>query len=162
MLDKKDLLELDIIKELVHIVNRLTIEKHHPHKVHLILTLTNNKSILQIMSLSIVSNQAVKGSLGLLDSVNNSPVSGTFANTGASSDNTAAFTTSIDADGNVVVTGVAEGSGNLNVNTNATFTDSLGNSQTQTLTAVIPVTITKIVTADAVVLTILFGTPTAQ
>lgn len=165
-LEEKELTIIEMLirqeSRLIGIVDRLTTEKNQPHKVHLILILNNNKSILQIMALSIVSNRKVSGSLGLLDSVLNTSVSGTFANTGATSDNPAAFAASVDADGNVVVTGVAEGTGNLNVNTNASFTDSLGNPQTQTLTAVMPVTITAVVTADNVVLQITFGTPSAQ
>lgn len=134
-----------------------------PHRVHLVLNLnTQNKSILQIMALSLAANQKVLGTPGLVDQVTNLPVTGSFAGTVAASDNPAAFTASVNAGGDIEVVGVAAGAGNVGVTTNATYTDSLGASQTKSLSVTVAVTITAVVTADQVNLVVTFGTPTAQ
>ena len=137
----------------------LNLTKPKPDKVRLILT--NNKN-QQIMSLSIVSNQQDAGVLGLLDAVTNTPVSGTFTGTTATSDTPAAFTATTDGASNVNVVGVAPGSGNLTVSTTAAFTDSTGAAQSQVLSVVIPVTVTAVVVADQVTLQVTFGNPSAQ
>lgn len=148
---------------LLKIVEELLPHESHKHKVRLVLNQKlNNNSIFQIMALTLVSNQQVAGTLGLVDQVTNLPVSGTFAGTSAASDTAAAFTASVDASGSVVVAGVAAGTGNLSVSTTATYTDSTGAAQTAPLAVTIPVTITAVVTADAVSLVVNFGTPTAQ
>lgn len=151
----------------INIVFNETINNYYcqspQHKVRLVLNLKHKSpSILQIMALSIASNQKVLGTLGLVDQITSAPVTGTFSGTGAISDNAAAFTASVDADGDVVVTGVAAGTGNLVVTSTAAFTDSTGTAQSQSLSVTIGVTITAIVTADAVALTVTFGNPTAQ
>lgn len=114
------------------------------------------------MSLSLVSNQQVAGTLGLLDTVTNNPVTATFANITAASDNTAAFTVTSDASGNVNVVGVAAGTGNVTVTADASYTDSTGTAQTKTLSFTTDVTVTAIITADGVALTVTFGAPTQQ
>lgn len=136
-------------------------EKHEGNRVHLILKQTINHSTYQIMALSIASNQLVLGMLGLVDAVTSAAVTGTFTSVGAVSDTPAAFTASVDADNDIVVTGVAAGAGNVTVTATAAYTDSTGTAQSQALTVVIPVTITAVVTADAVNLVVTFGNPTA-
>lgn len=162
LFDGKEKQELEIIKDLVHIVDRLTREKHTPNRVHLTLNIKSPNQILQIMALSIASNQKVLGTLALVDAVTNGAVTGSFSAVSATSDTAAAFTASVDADNDVVVTGIAAGSGVLTVVATAAFTDSTGVSQTQSLSVGIPVTITAVVTADQVNLVVNFGNPTAQ
>lgn len=133
-----------------------------PHAVRLVLTSIISNSKYQIMSLTIASNQKSLGTLGLVDAVTNAAVTGTFTGVGATSDTPAAFTASVDADNDVVVTGVAAGAGNLNVTATAAYTDSTGAAQSKPLTVTIPVTIIGVVVADQVNLVVNFGNPTAQ
>lgn len=134
-----------------------------PDTVHLILKQKINNSIYHLMALSIASNQKVLGTLGLVDSTNpNTVVTGTFSNVSATSDNPAAFAASIDADNDVVVTGVAAGAGNLSVSALSAYVDSTGAAQSVTKTVSIPVTITQVITADQVDLVVNFGNPIAQ
>ena len=141
--------------------NLIKLERNH---YRLVLTTTHllNKSKFQIMSLSLVSNQKVAGTLGLIDSVTNNPVTATFANVTATSDTPAAFTASVDSSNNIDVVGVAAGTGILTVSALTAYTDSTGAAQSVTLTTTVDVTITAVITADGVALTVTFGTPTAQ
>lgn len=153
--------ELDIIKIQAETIHHLT--HSGPHKVRLVLTQTSiNNSKFIIMSLTLAANQKVLGTLGLVDQVTGAAVTGGFSGTGAVSDTPAAFTTSIDASGNVIVTAVAAGSGNVTATTTAAYTDSTGAAQSALLTVVVPITVTAVVTADAVSLVLNFGTPMAQ
>ena len=157
--------ELEIIKIQAETIDRLTREHCEPHKVSLVLNLyqSHSKSIFRIMALSLASNQLVIGTLGLVDQTNPATVvTGTFTGTTATSDTPAAFTALVDASGNVDVTGVAAGTGNLSVTTTAAYTDSTGTAQSVSLTTSVPVTVTAVVTADQVALTVTFGSPTAQ
>lgn len=139
-------------------------KKCEPHKVSLVLYLNNKQnSILRIMALSLASNQLVIGTLGLVDSTNPATVvTGTFTGTTATSDTPAAFTALVDASGNVDVTGVAAGTGNLTVVSTAAYTDSTGAAQSASLTVVIPVTVTAVTVADSVALVVNFGAPTTH
>jgi hypothetical protein len=150
-----------IINRLLGIIENLTC-KAHP--VHLVLTTIINKSKFSIMSLSLAANQAVTGLLGLVDSVTGAAVTATFTAENFSSDTPAAFTAVQDTTNpnQVDVTAVAAGSGNILVAATAAYTDSTGTAQTKPLTVSIPVTITAVVTADAVGLTVTFGAPTTQ
>lgn len=153
--------------EIVIIENEIIIvEGHHFHKhrYHLVLTtIINNQTKLQIMpSLTLVSNQQIVGTLSLIDSVNNNPVTSTFANVTASSDTVAAFTASVDGSGNVVVVGIAAGTGVLSVGADASYTDSTGTAQTKNVTTKIDLTISAVIQADAVTLVVTFGTATNQ
>jgi hypothetical protein len=137
---------------------------HHHHKIKpelVLYRIFNNKKI-KIMSLSIVSNQKVAGVLGLIDSVTNNPVTATFSNVTAVSDTPAAFTASVDSSNNIDVVGVAAGTGNVTISATVAYTDSTGAAQSTTLTLVVAVTITAVVTADGVALTVTWGTPVAQ
>jgi hypothetical protein len=151
---------IEIIEKQLDLIIFLIVPKKK--SVHLVLTTNINNSKFIIMSLSIASNQTTLGTVALLDSVTQQPVTATFTNIAASSDDDAAFTTSLDASNNVVITGVAEGTGNLTVSATASYTDSNGNPQTADLSVVISVTITAVVTADAVELTVNFAPPTQQ
>lgn len=153
--------ELEIIKIQAETIDRLVRERHPVHPVRLVLTRFISNSKYQIMSLTIAANQQVAGTLGLVDQVTSAAVTGTFTGTGAISDTPAAFTANVDASGNVNVVAVAAGSGNLTVNTTASYTDSTGAAQNAPLSTVIPVTISAVVTADAVSLVVNFGNPTA-
>ena len=116
------------------------------------------------MSLTLAANQAVTGTLGLVDSVTGQPVSAIFTAENFSSDTPAVFTAVQDTTNpnQVDVTAVAAGSGNLLVAATAAYTDSTGAAQTKPLPLSIPVTITAVVTADAVALVVNFGAPTTQ
>jgi hypothetical protein len=155
--------ELEIIKIQAETIDRLTHEHCEPHKVALVLNLYNTKSTLRIMALSLASNQIVIGTLGLTDTTNPATVvTGTFAGTTATSDTPAAFTALVDANGNVDVTGVAAGTGNLTVTTTAAYTDSTGAAQSVSLSLTVAVTVTAVVVADSVALSITFGNATTQ
>ena len=163
--------ELNIIEHQAREISKLTdllgrlipIPKPAAHGVHLVLKQKlNNNSIVSIMSLSLASNQKSLGTLGLVDQVTQAAVTGTFTGSTATSDTPAAFTATSDDSGNIVVTAVAVGSGNLNVATTAAYTDSTGAAQSVPLTAVVPVSVTAVVTADAVSLVVNFGAPVAQ
>jgi hypothetical protein len=156
-----DLRELNLIREAVEVGYEIGISDRESSKVRLVLTQTINKSIFQIMSLTIASNQKSLGTLVLVDEVTSQPVTGSFTGTTATSDSDS-FTASVDSNGNVVVAGVLAGNGNVTVATTATYTDSTNTAQTQTLTVVVPVIITAVVTADAVGLEVNFGVPQAQ
>jgi len=167
--DKGELIHylLDEIKSLRSIEHRLLgivdrlLPKCGANKVHLVLYQSQIKSQLLIMALTISSNQKVAGILGLVDQVTNGPVVGSFSEITATSDTPAAFTASVDASNNVVVTGVAAGSGTLTVSALCAYTDSTGAPQSQSLSVQIPVTIAAL-QADAVSLVVNFGTPTPQ
>lgn len=151
-----------IIDRLLGIIENLSSCKAHP--VRLVLTKTINNSKFSIMSLTLAANQAVTGTLGLVDSVTGLAVTATFTAETFSSDTPAAFAAVQDTTNpnQVDVTAVAAGSGNLLVAATAAYTDSTGAAQTKPLTLSIPVTITAIVTADAVALVVNFGAPTTQ
>ena len=135
-------------------------EKKHP--VRLILTTNINNSIYSIMSLSLASNQKSLGTLGLQDTVTGASVTASFTNVAPTSDNTSIYTATVDGSGNVVVSGVTPGTGTLTVTATAAYTDSTGAAQSAPLTVTVGITVTKVITADSVALTISFGTPTAQ
>lgn len=145
-------------------INECCCNKPEKHKYHLIFTTTNilNKSKFIIMDLNLVSNQKVAGTLGLLDSTTNTPVSASFSGVTATSDTPAAFTASVDADNNIDVVGVAAGSGVLTISAVAAYTDSTNAPATQTLTTTVNVIISAVIVADQVVLTVTFGSPVNQ
>jgi hypothetical protein len=153
---------IDENARLTAIIEGLLGTEPEPNQVRLILISNNTKSILRIMALSIAANQSDVGALSLLDEVTQQPVTATFANTTAVSDTPAAFTASVDANGNPNVVGVAAGAGNLTVQSQVTYTNSLGNQVVDQLSVVIPVTITAVVSADNVQLVVTFGPPTTQ
>jgi hypothetical protein len=139
---------------------------HKPHKVKLVLYRKKHHHHHHhkhpIMSLTLVANQKVAGVLGLVDQVTNNPVTAVFSNVTASSDTQAAFTASVDSSNNIDVVGVAAGAGNVDISATVAYTDSTGAAQSVTLTLTVPVTITAVITADAVELVVTWGTPTAQ
>lgn len=137
-------------------------KKAHPVRLALLLTISSNPSKLEIMALTLASNQKVVGSLSLIDSVTNTDVPATFAGTTATSDNEAVAKAEVQADGTVLVTGVSAGSCNVTVASNASFNDSLGNPATGAVNTLIGVTITAVQTADGVSLVVTFGAPQAQ
>lgn len=147
---------------LTSVIGSLIGDQPEPNKVRLILISNNTKSILRIMALSIAANQGASGVLSLLDDVTQQPVTATFANTSAVSDTPSVLVASIDANGNVVATGVSAGAGNLTVSTTATYTNSLGNQVVSQEQTVIPFTVTAVVTADQVSLVVTFGAPVTQ
>lgn len=164
------------IESLIKINDRLEKEKSHlekalhhclchkkPHPVRLtLLLILSNPSKLEIMSVTLASNQKVVGSLSLIDSVTNTDVPATFAGTTATSDNEAVATASVQADGTVVITGVSAGTANVTVNSNASFTDSLGNAASGAVNTIVQATVTAVQTADGVQLVVTFGAPQAQ
>ena len=156
---KKQKCDITVINETIIVIEE---EHYHRHSHHLVLTTFINNSKFEIMSLSIVANEKVIGSLGLIDSVTNEPVSATFQNTTATSGNTASYNASVNADGSIEVTGVAEGSGDLVVTSLADFTDSLGHPQSVEKSVTIPVSISAVQTANGTNLVVNFGTPTPQ
>lgn len=134
-----------------------------PHGVRLVLTQFNNTFKFQIMSVSLAANQKVAATFGLVDQVTNAPVTGSFTNQSGVSDNTAVATVSVDASGNLIVTAVAAGTCNVTGSALAAYTDSTGAAQSKQLsTQPIGVTVTAVVTADAVNLILTFGNATAQ
>lgn len=135
-------------------------EKSHP--VRLILKQIINQSTYQIMALSLASNQKSLGTLGLQDTVTGAAVTSSFTNVAPTSDNTSVYTAATDADGNVIVSGVTPGTGTLVVTAVAAYTDSTGAAQSAPLTVSVGITVTQVVVADQVALTISFGNPTAQ
>lgn len=114
------------------------------------------------LTLALAANQQDLGSFGLIDTVTNQPVSGTFANPQASSDTPSVAIASLDKNGNPQAVAVAVGTANLTYSIIATYTNSLGNVVTVTLSVTYAVTITAVVTADGVALVINWGAPTTQ
>lgn len=137
-------------------------ERFHRNRYRLIYKFNINNSKFSAMSLTIVANQLVSGTLGLLDTVTNNPVTSSFANSVATSDTPGAFTAAIDGAGNVVVTGVAAGAGTLTVSADCSYVDSTGANQTKNLSTTIDVTISEVITADSVQLVVSFGAPVNQ
>lgn len=151
-------LELEIIKKLTGIVDRLTTPPKR-QKVKQVLTqiFNNNKTI--IMSLSLPSNQKAPIVVSLVDADSLAPVTATFVAVSETSDNLSAAT--VDADGNLV--GVAAGTGNLTSVNTWTYTDSNTKLPVTTdLTTVTPFEITTVVTAERVLQVVTLGTPVAQ
>lgn len=160
MFDRKELIELDIIKELVAIVDRLTKERHPPQqKVRLVIFQSFNNKNYIAMSVNLPSNQKAPIIVGLVDATTLQPVTATFTGTSNSSDDASIFT--VDASGNLV--GVAAGTANLLTTSTTTYTDSnTQQSVTATLNISTPVTISAVVTAEQVQLVVSLGTPVAQ
>lgn len=134
----------------------------HAHKVELVLTTLINNFKIKVMSVELAANQKVLGALGLQDSVTGNPVTATFSNVQATSDTPAAFTASVDANNNIIVTGVAAGAGKVNISATASFTNSLNQPATANLSLSVDVTIDAVVVADNVVLVITWGAPQPQ
>lgn len=132
--------------------------KAHSIKLILINKQTNQK----IMSTTLASNQAIIGVLSLVDQVTGAPVTGTFSGTTAISDTPSVATTVVNPDGTITVSGVSAGSANIAISTTAAYTDSTGASQNAPLTLAVSVSVTQVVTADAVSLVVTFGPPQAQ
>lgn len=164
--DRKELerlLEEELIENqrLTKIIDKLI--NPQKHNVHLVLITNINQTKSILMALTLATNQSSTGTLGLIDSVTQQPVTATFdTQTYVSSDATV-FTAAQGGDPNtVVITPVAAGSATLNISANATYTDSTGAAQVSPETASISVTVTSVVTADAVTLVVNFSTPQAK
>jgi cell fate (sporulation/competence/biofilm development) regulator YmcA (YheA/YmcA/DUF963 family) len=133
------------------------------HSVHLVLTQNINQTKSILMALTLATNQTSTGTLGLIDSVTQQPVTATFDTQTYVSSDVTIFTAAAGTDPNtVVITPVAAGSATLNVSANASYTDSAGNAQVSPETASVSVTVTAVVTADAVTLVVNFSTPAAK
>jgi len=133
-----------------------------PNPVRLYLSIINKKTKFLIMSVEIQSNQLVVGTLSLIDSVTSAPVAATFSGTTAVSDNPAAATASVNADGTVTITGVAAGGCNVTISSTASFTNSLGTASSGSVSTIVAVTIDAIQTADGVTLVVTFAPATQQ
>ena len=145
-----------IISRLLGIIENLTGNKPHPVRMSLNTIINNSK--FQIMALTLGATQKAQGTLGLVDTVTNLPVTASaFASVTAVPDS-AFFTAVVNPDNSITVSGASAGAGNLVVTASASYTDSTGAAQTQTLTVSIPVTVAQ-ATADSVALTVTFGTP---
>lgn len=135
---------------------------HHPHHVRGILFfLTSNKISFMALSFS-GNNQLAIGTLGLQDVVTGLPVTPTspFSGISVTSDTPAVATALVDASGNIDATSVSAGAFNLTIVFTANYNNSLGVAQTGTITVIAPGTVAQ-ATADQVVGTITWGTPTA-
>lgn len=151
-------LELEIIKQLTDIIDRLT-KPPKRQKVKQVLTQTFNNNKTIIMAFQLASNQKSAIVLSLVDADTLQPVTATFTGETETSDNPAAATT--DPVNGLV--GVAAGTGNLTSVATWTYTDS--NTQqpvTVELTTVTPFEVTAVVTAEKVTQVVTLGTPVAQ
>lgn len=154
---------LELLAKIIHDQNKELIrccnKKCPPNPVHLVLTISYQKSKFIIMSLQIAANQFAVGALQLIDSVTQAPVTATFTGTTAVSDNDAVATASVNGDGTVTVTGVSAGTCNVTVSTVADFTNSLGAASTGSVSYIVPVTVDAVAVADGVELVVTFGAP---
>ena len=105
--------------------------------------------------------QHLAATLELVDTVTGSPITGaTFSGVSISSDNTAIMEVVTNADNpeEQDIVGMAAGEANLSVTAIADFTDSNNEPASETVSAVIPVTVES--TADGVALVVNFGPAT--
>lgn len=116
------------------------------------------------MSLSLSANQFSIGTLGLIDSDDQSSVNATFSNQVFVGGNDAAYTVKQDdVDPNTVkVSGVAEGSGQLKFTAHASYTDRNGQQKEKDLEGVIDVAVSAVVVDQNVSLVVNFGSPQPQ
>jgi len=156
---------INIIADQVHVINNLTEEHHHRKRQRveqvLYFIFNNNKYIT--MALSIASNQSAPIILGLIDSDTRLPVTATFVGETETSDNPAVATTDPTLGLVAVKTNTAGGSGNLTSVATWTYTDKNTNLPvTVQKTTVTPFTVTSVVTAENVEMTVTLGAPVTQ
>ncbi len=153
--------ERHIISKQLRIIDRLT-EEHH-HKKHqrvkqVLFTIFNNNKLIT-MALQLPSNQSAPIVLGLIDADTLLPITATFAGESETSDNPAAAT----IDPTLGLVGVAPGTGNLTSVATWTYVDkNTGQNITKQLTTVTPFTITAVISAENVSMTVTLGTPVTQ
>jgi hypothetical protein len=163
--EDEEKLELEIIKKLSEIINKL-ITPSQEEKVRLILTtkFNNNNSILQIMAIQLNVGQFSLDTLSLIDSDSGNAVAATFANNQFNSSDPNVFTSTVDPSNpnQTRDQAVAAGSASLNVSSDVSYTDAnTGNPVTKTLTLSVPVSVAAVTAGENVALVMTQGTPTA-
>lgn len=154
--------ELDIIKSLVRILDRLTSGTNKKVRLVLQTNFSENNSIFLIMAIQLNVGQFSLDTLSLIDSDTGNAVAATFANNSFTSSDSNVFTSTVDGtDPNSTRDqAVNAGSATLNVSSDVTYTDANTNqSVTKTLTLAVPVTVVAVVAGENVALVMTQGTP---
>lgn len=132
--------------------------RHHPRMVRL--RIFNNQKYIVFMGDILKSTEKAPPVIGLVDSVDLTPIPGASAANVINTTDDATIAI-IDADGNVKA--VAPGQTNWNSQADWTYTDK--NTQlvvTNTLKVVTPITVTQVVTAEGVTMIATLGDPIPQ
>lgn len=145
-----------LTKELIHCLKHCHHDKPHPVKLSIIFYNNTNPST---MSLELKSGQTSIGTLIVTDTVTGQPVSATFTNLSAVSDSPGVASVTPNADGTITATGVSSGTANASISAIAAFTNSLGNSDSQSLSVVEALTVDSVPVANPVSLSVSWSTP---
>lgn len=145
--------KLKIIEELTEIIKTLVHKETYKHRPILALATTNLNNIIMNTTLTLGLNAT--STIILVDNKTLLPVTATFTEQTASSDNTSVATFVIDPSTptQVDATPVAAGTGNIILSATASYTDSnTGQPVTQTFTATYPFTV--VVAAEGLTLSL--------